>query len=87
MDEDLIKKFLRQPASDVIDLAVEMANLSWKEEKAVELCFRKRMTQERASEAIGISVDSMQRICRSAIQKLNIAWSGCWWIEYLAKKP
>lgn len=81
MAEDKIIEFLRCPASAVVDLAIAMANLSWKEETAIKLCGRQAKTQERAAEEAGYSVDAMQRWYRSGMRKLSAAWSGVWWIE------
>lgn len=85
MDEAKVVAFLRCPAKNVVDLAVEMANLTWKEELAINLCGRKSMTQDRAAEQSGYSVDAMQRWYRSGIKKLCVAWSGIWWIEKLSE--
>lgn len=81
MDEGRVIAFLRCPASSLVDLAVGMANLTWKEDVAVRLCGRQAMTQERAAESAGCSVDAMQRWYRSGIRKLQEAWSGVWWID------
>lgn len=81
MEEKSVVSFLRCEASAVVDLAIEMANLSWKEETAINLCARKDMTQEKAAEVANCSVDSMQRWYRKGIEKLCKAWSGVWWIE------
>ena len=84
MDEKKVIAFLRCEASPVVNLAIELANLTIKEESAITLCARKGMTQERAAEEAGCSVDSMQRWYRRGIQKLAKAWDGCWWIDRLA---
>lgn len=76
-------RFLRSPSSSVVNLALEEANLTWKEAVAVDLCGRKDMTQEKAAEQAGYSVDSMQRWYRSGMKKLQAAWSGSWWIRKL----
>lgn len=81
MDEDKVLAFLRYPATDLVDFAMLKANLSWQEETALTLCGRKRITQERAAEMKGYSVDAMQKWYRAGIKKLIIAWSGCAWIE------
>lgn len=83
MHEDKIIAFLRCPASAVVDLALAMANLTWKEETAITLCGKQAKTQERAAEEAGFSVDAMQRWYRSGIKKLSVAWSGIWWIDKL----
>lgn len=85
MEEDKIIAFLRCPASAVVDLAIEMANLTWKEQVAIQLCGRKAMTQEKAAELEGYSTDAMQRWYRSGIKKLSAAWAGVWWVEKLVE--
>lgn len=86
MNEDLIVAFLRCPASAIVDLALEMANLTWKEALAVDLCGRKAKTQEKAAEAHGYSPDAMQRWYRAGIKKLSTAWAGLWWVQSLAEE-
>lgn len=85
MDEDKVIAFLRCPASNVVDLAVEMANLTWKEYTAIDLCGRQAMTQDCAAEAAERSVDAIQHWYRSGMKKLCAAWNGVWWIERLAE--
>ena len=85
MDESKVVKFLRCPSAPLVNLAVEMANLTWKEQLAVDLCGRRAMTQEKAAEEAGYSVDAVQRWYRLGIKKLCSAWSGIWWIEKLTE--
>ena len=85
MKEENVIAFLRYPVAALVDLALSFANLTWQEETAIALCGRKHMTQERAAEHAGYSVDAMQKWYRSAIKKLCIAWSGSEWIEKLIK--
>lgn len=84
MNEDKIVAFLRCPSRDVVDLAVELANLNWKEALAIDQCGRKAKTQERAAEDSKRSPDAMQRWYRAGIKKLSAAWAGLWWVEILA---
>lgn len=86
MREQDVKKFLRSRRAPpaLIDFAISFyANLSWQELKAVELCGRKKMTQEMAAETSGYSVDAMQKWYRSAIGRLCDAWDGCEWIRII----
>lgn len=85
MDEKRAIRFLRCPDSRLVELAVSLANLSWKEAKAIDLCGRQAMTQEQAAEVAECSVDTMQRWYRSGIKKLCKAWSGVWWIIKLSE--
>ena len=83
MEEKDVLRFLRCESSDLVDLAMKKANLSWKEEMAVTLCGRKDKTQNQAAEESGLSVDTVQRWYRRGIEKLGRAWSGIWWIQKL----
>ena len=49
--EDVIL-ILRYPISEIVDRAMAIANLTWKEEVAVYQCGRKGRTQEKAAEVI-----------------------------------
>lgn len=80
MEECKVVEFLRCPASPLVDLAIEMANLTWKESLAITLCGRQAKTQERAAEESGWSVDAIQKWYRSGIKKLSKSWDGVWWI-------
>lgn len=76
MTEDDIIIMLNYPCSQFVDYAISLANLNWKEETAISLCGRKAMTQERAAEKAGYSVDAMQRWYRSGMRKLLDSWSA-----------
>lgn len=83
MSESTVVAFLRYPVAGLVDYALSIANLTWQEELAIDLVGRKHMTQERAAEKAGYSVDAVQKWYRSAIRKLCIAWSGSVWITRL----
>lgn len=86
MTDEEILAFLRCPDKAIVDLAVEMANLTWKEELAINECGRKYKTQEKAAEDNKRSPDAVQRWYRSGMKKLSMAWAGCWWIKALIEK-
>ena len=81
MEEKDVLRFLRCDSSDLVELAVKMANLTWKEELAITLCGRKDKTQNQAAEESGFSVDTMQKWYRRGTEKLGRAWGGVWWIR------
>ena len=86
MDEKQVVAFLRCPASVVVELALEMANLTDRERKAIELCGRRGLTRDEAVEEIQKSktpreIDAVKRWYRSGIAKLCIAREGIYWIE------
>ena len=76
MEEKDVLRFLRCESSDLVEFAVKMANLTWKEELAITLCGRKDKTQNQAAEESGFSVDTMQKWYRRGIEKLGRAWAG-----------
>lgn len=83
--EDVIL-ILRYPVSEIVDRAMAITNLTWKEEVAVYQCGRKGRTQEQAAEICGYSVDAMQRWYSKGIKKLIFAWARSEWIgELLAE--
>ena len=91
MENAKILRFLRCGASDVIDLAIEKAGLTYKEALAVKYVGRLGYSQSAAAELVetqrlveSCSVDSMYLWNRSAMKKLNRAWDGCWWVSLLA---
>ena len=83
MSETDVIKFLRCPASSIVELAIEMANLTWRESTAIDLVGRKAFTQEKSAEIADVSVDSIQKWYRKGVEKLCSAWNGVWWIEQL----
>ena len=80
MSERAVVAFLRYPIAGLVEYAISIVNLTWQEELAVYLVGRKHMTQERAAETAGYSVDAVQKWYRSGIRKLRAAWSGSDWI-------
>lgn len=80
--EDVIL-ILRYPISEIVDRAMAIANLTWKEEVAIYQCGRKGRTQEQAAEDCGYSVDAMQRWFSKGIKKLIFAWSRSDWLHDL----
>lgn len=84
MDKNKVVAFLRCPSGNLVDFAVALANLTWRERVAITLCGQQAKTQEIAAEEANVSVDTMQKWYSAAIHKLQKAWSGVWWIEKLA---
>lgn len=71
---------LRYPIAEIVDNALALVNLTWKEEAAVYQCGRKGKTQERAAEECGYSPDAMQRWYSRGVKKLIFAWSNTEWV-------
>ena len=81
MSEESVKQFLRYPSAPLVEFALTLANLPWQEEQVINLCARKRMTQEQAAEHLDRSVDAVQKWYRAGIKSLQVAWSDCEWIR------
>lgn len=88
MDEKKVVDFLRSSSYAPVNLALEMANLTDKERKAVELCGIRGLTYDEAAEELQKGderkrreVDTVKRWYKSAKKKLSKAWAGMSWID------
>lgn len=78
-----IRSILQSPDSDFVVFALQLVNLEDSERTVVDLCLRRGLTHEKAAEELDVSVDALQKWCRSAKDKIWTAWSGRWWIRKL----
>ena len=78
-----IRALLQSPDAEFVDIALRLVNLEDTERTVVDLCLRRGLTHERTAEQLDVSVDAVQKWCRSAKDKLWLAWSGRWWIRRL----
>lgn len=86
MKEETALFFLRRyPVASLVNLALTFVNFTDQEATVIELCARKRMTQEAAAERLGVSKNSINTWYREALEKICIAWSGSEWIEILVE--
>lgn len=83
MDRKDTVKFLRYPSTQLVDLAISMANLTIKEEHIIRLYAQKGMTQEQIAGREDVSVNAVQRWIYAAEDKLVACWSGVNWIQTL----
>lgn len=81
MDKRRVLQFLQYEDKELVDFAVSLANLNWKESLAIDLCGRKQYTQDLAAEKSGYSVDAVQRWYSSGMKKLGNAWDRRIWVE------
>lgn len=81
MPENHVVAFLRYPSAPLVEFALALVNLTWKERKTIDLCARQQYTQEAAAEYLEYSVDAVQKWYRSGIKKISEAWAGQQWIE------
>ena len=79
--------FLRCPFGALIDFALQDVNLTWKEQKAIDLCARQGYTQEKAAELLGYSPDAVQKWYRAAMGKIIKSFDGKRWILSIVMHP
>lgn len=86
MDEADVIAFLRCPYAELVDFAIDFANLTRKEQTVVKLCGRLKYTQAEAAEEMLCSEDAVQQWYRAAKHKLKMSWSGRMWIKEIIAK-
>ena len=79
-----VKKFLRYYWGDLVEYALDLAQLDDNERQAVELCGRRRLTIEQAAEEAEVSVNTMQARWSKARKRLARCWAGLEWVHTLA---
>lgn len=80
MLKDDVERFLRYPERELVEFAINRANLSSREAKAIRLCGMQDMTQAEAGELLDRDWKTIQRWYSSGIKKLQACWSSSEWI-------
>lgn len=75
MEKSDIRKILKNPSKDLVNIALSYVNLTDKERQIIELVEMQGKTEERTAEILDISVRGLQQLKASAFEKLNIVWS------------
>ncbi len=75
MEKSDIRKILKNPSKDLVNIALGYVNLTDKERQIIELIEMQGKTEERTAEMLDISVRGLQQLKASAFEKLNIVWS------------
>ena len=75
MEKKDIRKILKNPSKDLVNIALGYVNLTDKERQIIELIEMQGKTEERTAEILDISVRGLQQLKASAFEKLNIVWS------------
>lgn len=76
LERSEVKKVLNCPSKYLLELALEMVNLKDKERKAIELVDIKGNTEEKASETLKISRNSIQNYRKTAYNKFSRVWEN-----------
>lgn len=75
MEKSDIRKILKNPSKDLVNIALSYVNLTDKERQIIELVEMQGKTEERTAEILDISVRGLQQIKADAFEKLNMVWS------------
>lgn len=76
MDKNEIRKILKYPSLEIVNLALDYVNLTEKERRVIELTELKGYTEERGAEILDISVRNLQTIKAKSFEKIDFVWSN-----------
>lgn len=86
MEKSEIRKILKNPSKDLVNIALSYVNLTEKEKEILEYVEMKGITEERTAEIMDISTRNLQTIKASAFEKLSEVWSYNLFISMLLKR-
>ena len=86
MEKSDIRKILKNPSKDLVNIALSYVNLTDKERQIIELVEMQGKTEERTAEILDISVRALQQIKSNAFEKLNIVWSYNLFVSLVLKE-
>ena len=86
MDKVEIRKILRNPSKEIVNIALSYVNLTDKERQIIELIEIQGKTEERTAEILDISDRNVRYIKESAFKKLDSVWSYNIFIQMLKEK-
>ena len=86
MEKSDIRKILKNPSIELVNIALGYVNLTEKERKIIEYVEIKGITEERTAEILDISTRNVQTIKATAFEKINIVWSYNLFVSMLLKR-
>lgn len=86
MDKSEIRKILKNPSTELVNIALGYVNLTEKERKIIEYVEIKGITEERTAEILDISTRNVQTIKATAFEKINAVWSYNLFVSMLLKR-
>ena len=86
MDKTEIRKILKNPSKELVNIALSYVNLTDKEKEILELVEMQGKTEERTAEILDISDRNVRYIKESAFNKLNKVWSYNIFIQILKER-
>ena len=85
MNKSDIRKILKNPSKDLINIALSYVNLTDKERQIIEYTEMKGITEEKTAEILDISVRGLQQIKSNAFEKMNAVWSYNLFVSLILK--
>lgn len=86
MEKSEIRKILKNPSKDLVNIALGYVNLTEKEKEILEYVEMKGITEERTAEILDISDRNVRYIKDSAFDKLNKVWSYNLFVALMLKE-
>ena len=75
MEKSDIRKILRNPSIEMVNIALGYVNLTDKEKEIIKMVEMEGKTEERTAEILDISTRNVQTIKSIAFDKINAVWS------------
>ena len=75
MDKAEIRKVLKNPSLELVNIALGYVNLTDKEKEIIKMVEMEGKTEERTAEILDISTRNVQTIKSIAFQKMSDVWS------------
>ena len=86
MDKSEIRKILKNPSMELVNIALSYVNLTEKEKQILEFLEMKGITEERTAEILDMSDRNVRYIKDSAFDKLNMVWSYNLFVALMLKE-
>lgn len=80
-----IKRVLRNPCKELVELALSYVNLTDKEKQVIEYCELQDKTEEQTAELMDISVRNVCYIKREYRNKLSKVWNNNFVVSLMLK--
>lgn len=85
MEKSDIRKVLKSPSKELVELALGYVNLTEKEKQVIKYVEMEGKTEERTAEILDISTRNLQNIKAEAFKKLDFVWSYNLFISMLLR--
>ena len=86
MEKSEIRKILKNPSKDLVNIALSYVNLTEKEKEILEYVEMKGITEERTAEILDMSDRNVRYIKDTAFDKLNMVWSYNLFVALMLKE-